>query len=172
MCELPQPAPSQSRRNEMISRRAFLARLAKGAAYLLLPLSVLKALARPKPARVAPIGDPKVRWGFLVDTTKCTGCGLCVQACKLENEVPFDANVSRTWIERYLVTKDGKFHADSPKAGRDGYTIVLVDRKHCIGCGYCIMACPYGARFFHPVYKTAEKCTFCYHRISKGLKPA
>ena len=42
----------------------------------------------------------------------------------------------------------------------------------CIGCGYCIMACPYGARFFHPVYHTAEKCTFCYHRITKGLKTA
>ncbi len=50
--------------------------------------------------------------------------------------------------------------------------VVLVDRKWCIGCGYCIMACPYGVRFFHPVHKVAEKCTFCYHRISKGEKTA
>jgi Fe-S-cluster-containing dehydrogenase component len=50
--------------------------------------------------------------------------------------------------------------------------VVLVDRKWCIGCGYCIMACPYGVRFFHPVHKVAEKCTFCYHRISKGMKAA
>ena len=50
--------------------------------------------------------------------------------------------------------------------------VVLVDRKWCIGCGYCIMACPYGARFFHPTYHTAEKCTFCYHRISDGLPSA
>ena len=50
--------------------------------------------------------------------------------------------------------------------------VVLVDRTWCIGCGYCIMACPYGARFFHPKYHTAEKCTFCYHRISAGLPSA
>ena len=50
--------------------------------------------------------------------------------------------------------------------------VVLVDRTWCIGCGYCIMGCPYGVRFFHPVYHTAEKCNFCYHRITKGLKSA
>jgi tetrathionate reductase subunit B len=50
--------------------------------------------------------------------------------------------------------------------------VVLIDRTWCIGCGYCIMACPYGVRFFHPVYKVAEKCNFCYHRISKGMKTA
>jgi Fe-S-cluster-containing dehydrogenase component len=50
--------------------------------------------------------------------------------------------------------------------------VVLVDRNWCIGCGYCIMGCPYGVRFFHPVYHVAEKCNFCYHRINQGLKPA
>jgi Fe-S-cluster-containing dehydrogenase component len=50
--------------------------------------------------------------------------------------------------------------------------VVLVDRTWCIGCGYCIMGCPYGVRFFHPVYHTAEKCNFCYHRITKGMKTA
>jgi tetrathionate reductase subunit B len=186
--------------------------------------------------------EKAVRWAFLVDTQRCVGCGFCVKACKLENEVPYDAKASRTWVERYVITKDGGFHADSPNAGRDGFInpdiylgqarereepvvigsdqgappgeylkieqrdiakaffvpklcnqcanppcvqvcpvgatyqapdgVVLVDRTWCIGCGYCIMACPYGARFFHPVYHTAEKCTFCYHRITKGLPPA
>ena len=64
----------------------------------------------------------KVRWVFLVDTYKCVGCGLCVKACKLENEIPYDASVTRTWVERYVITKDGKFHADSPKGARDGFT--------------------------------------------------
>ncbi|NQV14898.1 4Fe-4S dicluster domain-containing protein [bacterium] len=50
--------------------------------------------------------------------------------------------------------------------------VVLVDSEYCIGCSYCIQACPYGARFLHPVTRTAEKCTFCYHRIVRGNDPA
>ncbi|MFQ6104105.1 MAG: 4Fe-4S dicluster domain-containing protein [Candidatus Glassbacteria bacterium] len=50
--------------------------------------------------------------------------------------------------------------------------VILVDNDYCIGCRYCIQACPYGARFLHPETKTAEKCTFCYHRIVRGLQPA
>jgi Fe-S-cluster-containing dehydrogenase component len=199
------------------SRRDLLkksATLALGAA---LPVGALQLLS---PARLkAAVGDPKIRWVFLVDIQKCVGCGFCVRSCKLENEIPYDAPVSRTWVERYVETKDGRSFIDSPEAGRDGYTspairnetikpeeitkaffvpklcnhcdnppcvqvcpvgatyqtkdgVVLVDRKWCIGCGYCIMACPYGVRFFHPVYKVAEKCTFCYHRIIKGMQPA
>jgi len=50
--------------------------------------------------------------------------------------------------------------------------VVLVDPNYCIGCGFCIQACPYGCRFLSPVTRTAEKCTLCYHRITRGLKPA
>jgi tetrathionate reductase subunit B len=50
--------------------------------------------------------------------------------------------------------------------------VVLVDEKRCIGCRYCIQACPYGARYLHPVRQTADKCTFCYHRITKNMLPA
>lgn len=169
--------------------------------------------------RAPTISTASKKWVFLVDTYKCVGCGLCVRACKLENETPYDAPVTRTWVERYVVKKDGSVVADSPMGGRDGYLkndpqgiivppdeiakaffvpklcnqctnppcvqvcpvgatyrspdgVVLVDRKWCIGCGYCIMACPYGVRFFHPVYKVAEKCNFCYHRIWNGMRPA
>ncbi|KPQ42266.1 MAG: 4Fe-4S binding domain protein, partial [Candidatus Methanoperedens nitroreducens] len=44
-------------------------------------------------------------WGYVVDTRKCIGCGRCANACKLENHVPFDEEVYRTWIERYRVKK-------------------------------------------------------------------
>ncbi len=49
--------------------------------------------------------------------------------------------------------------------------VILVDKEYCIGCRYCIQACPYGARFLDPRTKTADKCTFCYHRLRKGLVP-
>jgi len=209
------------------SRRDFLKNTFKTSLATALPLSAFKMLS---PAEVkAYTGDPATRWVFLVDTQKCVGCGLCVKACKLENEVPYDPPVTRTWVERYVILKNGQTHIEtplggnalieSPFGGRDGYIdskidgknippdqiakgffvpklcnqcdkpacvqvcpvgatyrtldgVVLVDRKWCIGCGYCIMACPYGMRFFHPVYKVAEKCTFCYHRITKGMKTA
>ena len=53
---------------------------------------------------------------------------------------------------------------------RDG--VVVIDHKYCIGCQYCVQACPYGARFFNHAKRVSDKCTWCYHRITKGLKPA
>lgn len=50
--------------------------------------------------------------------------------------------------------------------------VVLVDNTYCIGCKYCVQACPYGCRFLHPEKKVVDKCTLCYHRIKKGMKPA
>ncbi|RPI35777.1 MAG: 4Fe-4S dicluster domain-containing protein [Nitrospiraceae bacterium] len=207
----------------MIDRRNFLKYAAKGIAGMSLSFAAIDML-NPKKLFANKSEKSPVRWVFLVDTYKCVGCGMCVKACKKENEIPYDANVTRTWVERYVITKDGKFHADSPKGARDGFItnkidlglegykdiknenirkaffvpklcnqcenppcvqvcpvgatyqapdgVVLVDRTWCIGCGYCIMACPYGVRFFHPKYRTAEKCNFCYHRITKGLKTA
>ena len=50
--------------------------------------------------------------------------------------------------------------------------VILVDENRCIGCKYCIVACPYGARYLHPETKVVDKCTFCYHRITEGMPPA
>ncbi len=150
-------------------------------------------------------------WGFVVDTTKCIGCGFCVEACKRENHVPLNEHVFRTWVEKYVITLDGEVVVISPNGGIHGFEeseknirksffvpklcnqcekppcvqvcpvgatyktkdgVTLVDEKYCIGCRYCIMACPYGARFIHPERNVADKCTWCYHRINKGLLPA
>jgi len=208
----------------MITRRKFLKNAAIGIAGATVPVAALEIIDPDRLFAQVAADKAAVRWAFLVDTYKCVGCGLCVKACKQENEIPYDANVSRTWVERYVMTKKGRVLADSPKAARDGFItskidlgrgelqdvkneeiekaffvpklcnqcenppcvqvcpvgatyqaadgVVLVDRSWCIGCGYCIMGCPYGVRFFHPVHHTAEKCNFCYHRITKGLKSA
>ncbi len=203
-----------------MNRRGFLRLSLQGLAGIALAGGLDEICRRPESLAAA----KAVRWVFLVDTYKCIGCGFCVKACKLENEVPFEADVSRTWVERYVLTKDREVFAETPKEGRYGFItprielgrgkyqeippekidkaffvpklcnqcakpscvqvcpvgatyqapdgVVLVDRRWCIGCGYCIMACPYGMRFFHPVYQVAEKCNFCYHRINQGMKPA
>ncbi len=203
-----------------MTRRFFLKWSIQGATGLALAATGWKIL-RPAETLAA---RPAVRWGFLVDTVQCIGCGFCVKACKLENEIPFEANVSRTWVERYVVAKGGAVFADTPQEARKGFItgkielgrgkyrevekkqiqkaffvpklcnqcekppcvqvcpvgatyqaadgVSLVDRTWCIGCGYCIMACPYGVRFFHPRYHVADKCNFCYHRIHQGLSPA
>lgn len=50
--------------------------------------------------------------------------------------------------------------------------VVLVDTSYCLGCRYCVQACPYGCRFINPKTATVDKCSLCYHRITKGLTTA
>ena len=150
----------------------------------------------------------RLEWGFIVDTTRCIGCGSCVRACKLENDVPDE--YFRTWVERYEIDEDEEVHVDSPNGALESFKsdgvkdkhivkaffvpklcnhcrnsactqvcpvgatfhspdgVVLIDKKHCIGCGYCAQACPYGCRYVDHPRGTADKCTLCYHRLHKG----
>jgi Fe-S-cluster-containing dehydrogenase component len=50
--------------------------------------------------------------------------------------------------------------------------VVLVDKDYCMGCRYCVQACPYGCRYIDPETGVVDKCTLCYHRITKGLTTA
>lgn len=150
-------------------------------------------------------GEPvtgKVRWGLLIDTAKCaTGCSDCVTACNRENGLQ-DTGRPRTdaqWIRKIDLKdlKSGRQHsapvmcqhcADPPCVDvcptgasfkrADG--IVLVDRHTCIGCRYCVMACPFKARSFVHENLTEQKpdvprgkgcvegCTLCVHKIDRG----
>ena len=58
-------------------------------------------------------------WAFIVDTTRCIGCGACVRACGTENKVP--DHYFRTWIERYEIDEDENIHVDSPEGGAHSF---------------------------------------------------
>ncbi len=130
-----------------------------------------------------------MRYGFVIDQTRCIGCHACTVACKEENRVPLGA--FRTWV-KYV--EKGEFpntrryfavlrcnHCDHapcvticPTAAlyrrKDG--IVDFDRDRCIGCKACMQACPYDALYIDPDSHTAAKCHFCAHRVERGLEPA
>ena len=127
---------------------------------------------------------------MLIDVRRCIGCHACSVACKSEFDVPLGS--TRSWVE---YTEKGHYpnvsrhflprlcnHCSKPqcvdvcptgatyKRPQDG--VVVVDSGVCIGCKYCVQACPYDARFLNPVTGFAEKCDFCIHRVTNGLVPA
>jgi len=159
-------------------------------------------------AGATPVTDAK-RWGMLIDTKGLDSASIetMVNACKNENgwgsEVKSNDAQQADWIKNITV-KDratGKVdslpmmcqHCEEPPCvdvcptnasmkREDG--IVLVDKHRCIGCRFCMMACPYGSRsFVHeditdqkeymPRGKgTVESCTMCVHRVDNGGTPA
>jgi len=131
----------------------------------------------------------KRRYALVLDSRKCINCKACVVACKAENGVP--VGKFRNWIGE---EKRGKWpnlmaqfdpeqchHCENPSCVRvcptgaswqrkDG--IVLVNYSECIGCRYCMIACPYDARYFREDLGVVDKCTLCAHRVDRGQLPA
>jgi len=153
-------------------------------------------------------------WGMVIDLDRCTGCESCVLACKAENNVPAvgatEAEKGRvlSWME-VLSERDEEngvtrfiprpcMHCDDPPCTkvcpvyatyRNPQGIVAQIYGRCIGCRFCMAACPYNAKFFnwYPYQKEApnqnpdvslrpkgvvEKCTFCHHRLQKARENA
>lgn len=128
------------------------------------------------------------RFGMLIDLSSCIGCNACTVACKQENDVPLTK--FNTWVESWDAGEyPNVARANMPKlcnhcsnapcvkvcptgaSYRTEDGVVLVDMEKCIGCKYCMAACPYQVRWVNAAGEV-DKCTFCYHRTSQGLLPA
>ena len=161
-------------------------------------------------SRAGQSGAVSAKWGMLVDLERCReGCTACLSACRAENNVAYhgDARWDVHWIRKARLRGHdddrgtGRTillmcnHCDQPPCAQvcpvqatykrhDG--IVIVDHHRCIGCRYCMIACPYNARFFNfkesedwpnkdfprRSHGVAEACTLCAHRLERGQRPA
>jgi tetrathionate reductase subunit B len=146
-------------------------------------------------------GKANPRWGMVVDLARCIGCQSCTLSCILENavpensfrtivsvyelqdpgELPHPGEAQQSGATRMAMLPRLCNHCQDPAClpvcpvaatyqRPDG--IVVVDADRCVGCGYCVQACPYDARFINPDTRKADKCTFCAQRIDAGLLPA
>ncbi len=130
--------------------------------------------------------DPtRHRYVYLIDVTKCIGCGACVRACERENNVP--KHHFRTWIERYMVSRTGDVAIDSPNGGHDSFppevtgddiTKAFFVPKICNHCTNtpCVQLCPVGASFRSPdgLILVDEKrcigCSYCVQACPYGSR--
>lgn len=133
----------------------------------------------------------KKRYGFVIDLDRCIDCRACLVACSVENRVPM--NHTRIWVHDLGVV--GEFpnlrqtfvpyncmHCENPPCVEvcvSGATykdpengLVLVDQEACIGCGFCVEACPYDARYLDESRGVVDKCTGCIQRVDIGQEPA
>ena len=202
---------TQQTDNTDLYRRRFLHAAGIGAGTLAIAPGVhLIQIAVAKPDD-QPVTDA-VRWGMLIDTTKCaSGCDVCVTACQEENgwgagssdEQNSRPDQKAQWIRKMDVRdrQTGREvslpvmcqHCETAPCAdvcptgasfRRADGVVLVDRHICIGCRYCMMACPYKARsFIHEALHDqrshaprgkgcVESCTLCVHRVDRDRPPA
>ena len=189
-----------------VDRRTVLKTALAGMAVTLLgPSFVLIELSREASA-AGQAASATRRWGLLIDLSRCEGgCSVCVQACSVEHgwRVASKGTNEPQWIRVVEATEEtsGRTaqvpmlcqHCARPPCAdvcptgatfRRADGVVLVDRHRCIGCRYCVMACPFGVRFFlgeavqdqrphSPRGKgTAEGCNLCVHRVDHGQMPA
>jgi len=190
-------------------RRSFLGSAAAAAGVALAPGVFLYGIAKSESASARGLdvaASSDVRWGMLIDLNRCdSGCNECVNACATENGIKSHGRpeTDAQWIRKVDI-RDPRSglsrslpvmcqHCAEPPCvdvcptgasfkRADG--IVLVDRHRCIGCRYCMMACPYKARsFVHEELEdqkphaprgkgTVESCTMCVHRVDADELPA
>jgi len=131
-----------------------------------------------------------VTFGLLFDSTRCVGCGACTAACKEQNHLPLPIEAETTAYTWTVVEqRNGAFirrlcmHCLDPTCvsvcpvgalTKTAEGPVVYDAKRCIGCRYCIMACPFGV----PKYQwdralpVVGKCILCADRVAEGKATA
>ncbi len=133
---------------------------------------------------------PSAHYTLFHDADRCIGCYSCEVHCKLENDVPVGPRLMRI-VQIGPKVSAGKlktafvamscFHCqDAPCVAvcptgamnqrADG--LVDVNQDICIGCKACIGGCPFGAPQYNPQTKTVIKCSYCVHRVDRGLWPS
>ena len=135
--------------------------------------------------------------GILVDVTRCTGCNKCVDACVTANQlgevnhipqqVPDGLSAER-WLA-IVESPEGGFVRKSCRHCLDAACVsvcpvgamtqtaegvVLYDGQKCMGCRYCMMACPFGIPRYEwdSAAPLIRKCTLCHDRLTEGKIPA
>jgi len=135
------------------------------------------------------------QYAILTDLNRCVGCMGCNAACKTANSVP----IGSFWIKVLRIGPNPKWegaqcpdveyyflpmtcqHCVKPECVKvcptgasqkmaDG--TVQIDKEKCIGCQFCVMACPYGVRYLNEAERVVEKCTLCEQKTTQGYLPA
>ena len=134
------------------------------------------------------------RYAIVTDLNRCVGCNACSAACKSSNKVPigsfwtkvlrigptprYEGAVSPD-VDLYFLPMQCQ-HCENPECVKvcptgasykaaDG--TVQIDKSKCIGCQFCVMACPYGVRYLNEEEGVVEKCTLCDQKIAQGELP-
>jgi len=158
-----------------------------------------------------------MRYGFVIDLKRCYGCYSCTVACKATNHTPKNIDFAKciqgetgiypSALRQMLPTlcmqcSEPECLKVCPTGAtlQDEHGVVTVDKDICMGCGYCMMACPYGQRHKVQLWETyfpdgppeldpyqayakekwevkngygiAAKCDFCQDRVNDGKQPA